>query len=66
MSDNTIKVEVNGIELEARPGEMLIAVTDRAGIYVPRFCYHETLSVAASSPVTETVPKANEWERPAP
>jgi NADH-quinone oxidoreductase subunit G len=48
MSDNSIKVEVNGVELDARPGEMLIAVTDRAGIYVPRFCYHEKLSVAAN------------------
>ena len=48
MSDNTIKVEVNGVEFDARPGEMLIAVTDRAGIYVPRFCYHEKLSVAAN------------------
>ena len=48
MSDNTIKVEVNGVEFGARPGEMLIAVTDRAGIYVPRFCYHEKLSVAAN------------------
>ncbi len=48
MSDNTIKIEVNGIEMDARPGEMLIAVTDRAGIYVPRFCYHEKLTVAAN------------------
>lgn len=48
MSDNSIKVEVNGVEFDARPGEMLIAVTDRAGIYVPRFCYHEKLSVAAN------------------
>jgi len=48
MSDNTIKVEINGVEIDARPGEMLIAVTDRAGIYVPRFCYHEKLSVAAN------------------
>ncbi len=48
MSENTIKIEVNGVELDARPGEMLIAVTDRAGIYVPRFCYHEKLSVAAN------------------
>lgn len=48
MSDNTVKIEVNGIELDARPGEMLIAATDRAGIYVPRFCYHEKLSVAAN------------------
>ena len=48
MSDDSIKVEVNGVALDARPGEMLIAVTDRAGIYVPRFCYHEKLSVAAN------------------
>jgi NADH-quinone oxidoreductase subunit G len=48
MADNTIRIEVNGVELEARPGEMLIAVTDRAGVYVPRFCYHEKLSVAAN------------------
>jgi NADH-quinone oxidoreductase subunit G len=48
MGENSIKVEVNGVEFDARPGEMLIAVTDRAGIYVPRFCYHEKLSVAAN------------------
>jgi NADH-quinone oxidoreductase subunit G len=48
MTDKTVKIEVNGVELEARPGEMLIAVTDRAGIYVPRFCYHEKLSIAAN------------------
>ncbi len=46
--ENTVKIEVNGVELEARAGEMLIAVTDRAGIYVPRFCYHEKLSIAAN------------------
>ncbi len=48
MSQDTIKIEVNGIELEARPGQMLIEVTDAAGIYVPRFCYHKKLSVAAN------------------
>ena len=48
MPDNTIRIEVNGVELDARPGEMLIAVTDRAGIYVPRFCYHPKLSIAAN------------------
>ncbi len=48
MPDNTIRIEVNGVGLDARPGEMLIAVTDRAGIYVPRFCYHPKLSIAAN------------------
>ena len=37
MSDDTIKIEVDGQELEAKKGEMLIEATDRAGIYIPRF-----------------------------
>ena len=44
----TITIEVNGRELEAEAGEMLIRVTDRNDIYIPRFCYHEKLSVAAN------------------
>ncbi len=48
MSKDTINIEVNGQELEASPGQMLIEVTDAAGIYIPRFCYHEKLSIAAN------------------
>ena len=48
MPDNSVRFTVNGRELEAPAGEMLIAATDRAGIYVPRFCYHPKLSVAAN------------------
>ena len=48
MSDNSIKIEVDGQEVEARPGQMLIEVTDRIGNYVPRFCYHDKLTVAAN------------------
>ena len=48
MSDDTVKIEVNGVPLEARKGEMLIEVTDRADVYVPRFCYHKKLSIAAN------------------
>lgn len=44
----TIKIEVNGKEFEAQPGQMLIEVTDANDIYVPRFCYHKKLSVAAN------------------
>ncbi len=46
--DKTIQIEVNGIPLKAKPGQMLIEVTDQADIYVPRFCYHRKLSVAAN------------------
>ncbi len=48
MSDDTFTIEVDGESVEARPGQMLIEVTDRVGAYVPRFCYHEKLSVAAN------------------
>jgi NADH-quinone oxidoreductase subunit G len=43
-----IKIEIDGNVVKAKAGEMLIAVTDREGISVPRFCYHKKLSVAAS------------------
>jgi len=48
MPEKTVRLSVNGRELEAAAGEMLIAATDREGIYVPRFCYHPKLSVAAN------------------
>ncbi len=44
----TITIEVDGKKLEARPGQMLIEVTDAAGISIPRFCYHKKLSIAAN------------------
>ncbi len=34
--------------LKARKGQMIIEVTDQAEIYVPRFCYHPKLSIAAN------------------
>jgi NADH-quinone oxidoreductase subunit G len=43
-----VNVEVNGVPLQARKGQMIIEVTDRAEIYVPRFCYHPKLSIAAN------------------
>jgi len=43
-----ISIEIDGRACEATPGEMIIAVADREGIQIPRFCYHEKLSVAAN------------------
>jgi NADH-quinone oxidoreductase subunit G len=48
MSDDLINIEVDGRPLKARKGQMLMQVTDDAGIYIPRFCYHEKLTVAAN------------------
>jgi NADH-quinone oxidoreductase subunit G len=48
MSDNLVNLEVNGVRLTARKGQMIMQVTDPADIYIPRFCYHEKLTVAAN------------------
>ncbi len=61
MKDETITIEIDGQPLEARNGQMLIEVADTAGIYIPRFCYHKKLSVAANCRMclveAEKVPK---------
>ena len=47
MSDsvpNEVSVNINGAEVRAKAGEMLIAAADRAGVHIPRFCYHERMS----------------------
>jgi len=46
--EDTVTLEVDGQPLTARKGAMLIDVTDEAGIYIPRFCYHKKLTVAAN------------------
>ena len=48
MSEELVNIEVDGVPVQARKGAMLIQATDAQGIYVPRFCYHEKLSVAAN------------------
>ncbi len=46
MSD--IEIEIDGKTLTAKPNSMVIQVADEAGIYIPRFCYHKHLSIAAN------------------
>ena len=43
-----LTIEIDGRACEAVPGEMIIAVADREGIQIPRFCYHKKLSIAAN------------------
>ena len=39
-SRTPVTVTVNGRAVEAEAGELLIEVAERAGSYIPRFCYH--------------------------
>lgn len=48
MSEELVNLEINGTPVKARKGAMIIQAADDAGIYIPRFCYHEKLSVAAN------------------
>ena len=48
MAEEFVNIEINGKPVKARKGAMIIQVTDANGEYVPRFCYHEKLAVAAN------------------
>lgn len=41
-------IEIDGKTIEVENGKMIIEVADEQGIYIPRFCYHKKLSVAAN------------------
>lgn len=47
MSDS-ITLTINGQQIEAKAGRLLIDVADDNNIVIPRFCYHKKLSVAAN------------------
>ncbi|WP_323036515.1 NADH-quinone oxidoreductase subunit NuoG [Pararhodobacter sp.] len=42
------KIIIDGIEVEVHPAMTLIQACEVAGIEVPRFCYHERLSIAGN------------------
>lgn len=62
MLEDKITIEVDGQSLEATKGQMLIEVTDANDIYIPRFCYHNKLTIAANCRMclveVEKAPKA--------
>jgi NADH-quinone oxidoreductase subunit G len=43
-----VTVIIDGVELAAPKGSMIIHAADKAGIPIPRFCYHEKLPIAAN------------------
>ncbi|MEO7774664.1 MAG: NADH-quinone oxidoreductase subunit NuoG, partial [Steroidobacteraceae bacterium] len=48
MSDDLVNVSVDGVAMQAKKGEMIIRVTDANNVYIPRFCYHDKLPIAAN------------------
>ncbi|WP_298050156.1 NADH-quinone oxidoreductase subunit NuoG [uncultured Paenalcaligenes sp.] len=43
-----VELTIDGIKLEAPEGSMVIQAAHEAGVYVPHFCYHKKLSIAAN------------------
>ena len=43
-----VTLEIDGQEVQAPRGSMIIEASDRLGIDIPRFCYHTKLSIAAN------------------
>ena len=40
------KLKVNDIEVEVEEGLTVLQACEKAGVEIPRFCYHEKLSIA--------------------
>ena len=47
MSDR-VNVTVDGIAVEVEPGTTILQACEEAGVEIPRFCYHERLSIAGN------------------
>ena len=43
-----VVIEIDGVMTTAPKGSMIIQAADRIGIPIPRFCYHDKLSIAAN------------------
>ncbi|MDO4682228.1 MAG: NADH-quinone oxidoreductase subunit NuoG [Lautropia sp.] len=57
-----VEVEIDGRTVSVAEGSMVMHAANEAGIYVPHFCYHKKLSIAASCRMclveVEKAPKA--------
>jgi NADH-quinone oxidoreductase subunit G len=43
-----IEVHIDGRKVEVAEGSMVMHAADKAGTYIPHFCYHKKLSIAAN------------------
>lgn len=43
-----VEIELDGIKVEVPPGSMVMHAAEKAGVFIPHFCYHKKLSIAAN------------------
>ncbi|NNG13732.1 MAG: 2Fe-2S iron-sulfur cluster binding domain-containing protein, partial [Gammaproteobacteria bacterium] len=60
-AEDMVTIEIDGVSMQTRKGAMIIHAADDANIYIPRFCYHKKLPIAANCRMclveVEKVPK---------
>ena len=42
------KLKINNIDIEIEEGLTVLQACEKAGVEIPRFCYHERLSIAGN------------------
>lgn len=57
-----VEIQLDGKKVEVAPGSMVMHAAEKLGTYIPHFCYHKKLSIAASCRMclveVEKAPKA--------
>jgi len=43
-----VEIEIDGKKVEVPPGSMIMDAANKLGTYIPHFCYHKKLSIAAN------------------
>ena len=43
-----LKLKVNNIDIEIEEGLTVLQACEQSGVEIPRFCYHEKLSIAGN------------------
>ena len=43
-----VKVKINGIENDVQEGVTILQACEEVGLEIPRFCYHDRLSIAGN------------------
>ncbi len=43
-----VEIEIDGKKVEVAPGSVVIQAAEQAGAFIPHFCYHKKLSIAAN------------------
>src|SRR6202453_1238830 len=43
-----VEIEIDGKKVEVPPGSMVMDAANKLGTYIPHFCYHDKLPIAAN------------------